>query len=77
MTWNYRILAHEYKGEIYLQVHEVYYSKKSKPVKYTENAVSVGGETIGEILQVLKKMKKSWKNPILYAGDRFPNEYKI
>ena len=31
MGWNYRILAHDYKGEVYLQIHEVYYDEEGKP----------------------------------------------
>ena len=30
MGWNHRILAHEYKGEVYLQIHEVYYDEEGK-----------------------------------------------
>jgi hypothetical protein len=26
MGWNHRILAHEHNGEVYLQIHEVYYN---------------------------------------------------
>ena len=73
--WNHRVLANEYKGEIYFELHEVYY-KNHKPMAYTEKPVSVGGENIKAIRWILKKMKKATKMPILWGGDKFPLEYK-
>lgn len=75
MGWNHRILAHEIDGEIYLQIHEVHYSEKGIPNGYTENAISVGGEDLKAISWTLDKMKECTKKPILWAGDKFPDEY--
>ena len=74
MGWNHRILAHEHRGEIELRIHEVYY-KDGKANGYTENAVSIGGEDLKAITWTLNKMKECRKKPILWAGDKFPNEY--
>ncbi len=77
MSWNYRILAHRYKDEVFLKIHEVYYDKKGKPDGYTENATYVGSEDISGLLWVLDGMKKSANKPILWAGDEFPKECKV
>jgi hypothetical protein len=77
MGWNYRILAHEHNGEIYLQIHEVYYNENNVPDSYTQNAVSIGGEDLKAITWTLNKMLKCRTEPILWAGERFPNECKI
>lgn len=76
MTFNHRVLAHEHDGDVYFEIHEVYYNKKFKPILHTENPVSVGGESIEEILWVLERMKSCLDKPILWAGDKFPKEYK-
>lgn len=75
-TWNYRLMAHESKDEIYFEIHEVFYNKKGKPDGCTMNPVTVGGESKKGIKWTLKKMKKACKKPILWYGDKFPKEYK-
>jgi len=76
MRWNHRILAHKQGEEIYLQIHEVYYDKEGIPDGYTANSISVGGESLKAITWTLNKMKECRKKPILWAGDKFPEEYK-
>lgn len=76
MSWNYRILAHQSEEEIHLQVHEVYYNDEGQPNGYTENGVAVGAEDLKGIEWVLDKMKECSEKPILWAGDKFPHEYK-
>jgi len=73
--WNYRILAKEYNDEVYFQIHEVYYDSNEKPNGYTENPISVGAETVDGIKWVLSKMAEAYEKPILWCGDKFPNEY--
>ena len=76
MGWNHRILAHEDGEGMYFQIHEVYYDKEGTPNGYSTNAVSVGGDTINSITWTLNKMKECRGKPVLFAGDKFPNEYK-
>lgn len=76
MSWNYRILAHENNGEVYFQVHEVYYND-GVPESYTLNTITVGSETIKGIKWSLNKMKEAVNKPILWAGAKFPTECKI
>jgi len=77
MGWNHRILAHEDGELMYFQIHEVYYDKEGTPNGYTTNGVSVGGYTIKSITWALNKMKECRAKPVLFAGDKFPDEYKI
>lgn len=77
MGWNHRILAHEHNGEVYLQIHEVYYNEEGKPNGYTENPISVGSETVKGITWTLNKMLECRTKPILLAGEKFPKECKI
>ena len=76
MGWNHRILAHEQDKEIFFQIHEVYYNSIGKPNGYTEKPITIGGENIKSIKWTLNKMKKCIKEPILWAGKKFPKEYK-
>ena len=75
-TWNHRVLAFkENTGEVYLQVTEVYYTD-GVPDSYISSPIDVYGEDISSIEWTLKKMKKCLSEPILWGGDRFPEEYK-
>lgn len=76
MSWNYRIMAHLHDDTVYFNVHEVYYNKKGKPTSYTSTAVTVGGETVDELQQVLTRMTIGTGKPVLWAGEKFPKEYK-
>ena len=76
MSWNHRILAHENNGEIYLKVHEVYYENEI-PNGYTANPITIGGENLEALKWTLNKIKLAIKKPILFAGEKFPNEYKV
>jgi len=76
MSWNHRILAHENNGEVYFQLHEVYY-KNELPNGYTSNPITVGSETLKGIKCTLNKMQEAVKKPILWAGEKFPNECKV
>jgi len=76
-TWNHRVLAEVYpNGEVEFQIYEVYYDVDGTPNGYTANPVTVGGSEMKDLEWTLKYMKKCLKKPILFAGDRFPQEYK-
>ncbi len=77
MSWNYRIIAHNVFHEVYLQVHEVYYSNDNMPYSYTLNPITIGGIDKPGIEWALNKMSLALKKPILWAGDRFPQEVKV
>ena len=79
MSWNHRILAHENNGEIYFQLHEVYYTNEV-PDGYTANPITVGSETIKGIKWTLNKMQEAIKKRILtlklYKNDKFRITYR-
>lgn len=76
MSWNHRVMAHEYKDEVYFKIHEVYYDVEGVPDSYTADAISIGGESLKDMKWTLDKMQECLSKPILYAGDKFPKEYK-
>lgn len=80
MTWNYRILAHKYKDEVYLEMHEVYYDEEGIPNSYTLNSVgphSSDIEGVDGIKLRLRRMLEATKKPVLWADDKFPMECNI
>lgn len=68
-------LAERYKDYYDLRICEVHYNNDI-PHAYAE-AQTVNGETVKGIRWRLNKMKIALSKPILYAGDRFPEEFKI
>ncbi len=77
-SWNYRVLAykHKYAKEASLNIYEVYYNEEGVPNGYAEDPATVEGGSIKGFKWTLKHMKKCLKKPILYCGERFPDEYK-
>lgn len=62
-------------GQPWYEIHEVYYHKAGEPNSYGERISPVCGESLEEIKQGLKAMKKALKKPVLWKGDEFPQEY--
>ena len=73
--WNYRVMAKEYKGETWFDIHEIYY-KNDIPVSYSEDPAIIGGDSLNDINNVLSLMTECLKKPILWYGEKFPEEYK-
>lgn len=73
MSWNYRILAKEENGELYYNVHEVYY-ENGLPRGYSANAANVCGETVKGLKWAINRMKEATNKPVLWYGDKFPQE---
>lgn len=73
--WNHRLLASESNGELFFSIHEVYYDKNGSPEGYTKNPIYVGAENVDGVKWVLSKMMKCLQKPILWSGDRWPEEY--
>ncbi len=73
--WNYRIMAKEAKGEVWFDIHEVYY-KNDVPTSYSKEPAVVGGNSADEVKEVLSKMTECIEKPIIWYGDNFPKEYK-
>lgn len=75
--WNYRIMAREYDEDFYLGVYEVYYDDDGTPNGYSTDPITIGSETKKGVCWVVNRIKDSTRKPILYYGDKFPEEYVI
>ena len=72
MTWDHRVLAHEHKGELTFEIHEVFYNDDGTPNMCTENAVGVAGDTLPELAKTLRLMLSALTEPILNYADFGP-----
>lgn len=76
MTWNYRLMVHpDGSGGMWFEIHEVYYDENGKPGSYTINPADVSGGNIDDIMFSLNAMKEVLNRPILWLGDKFPEEF--
>jgi hypothetical protein len=76
MSWNYRVLVHKHNDELEFNIHEVLYDKHGTPDCYSSDAISVGGGSIDSLLFTINGMKRAITEPILWAGERWPQEFK-
>jgi hypothetical protein len=64
--WNYRVLRHNsINGDVYYQIHEVYYDKGENPTSCSVNAIPAMGETTGELRRDLDMMLNAFNQPVL------------
>ncbi len=75
MSWNYRVLAFVQEDETVLQICEVYYDDENKPNGYTDKNTIISLEGKEGLKWMLSKYREALKKPILYGGDKFPQEY--
>ena len=68
MSWNYRVMKQVFDGDDFLQIHEVYYDKKNKK-SWTVNGVTVAGESIEELRDILNNMLEALDKEILDYED--------
>lgn len=76
MSWNYRVMAQMDGEDVYLSIHEVYYDENNIPNSYTANPITIGGGSIDSLAWSIDKIKIALEKPILWYGEKFPNEYK-
>ena len=74
--WNTRVLAIENDGEVEFGVFEVYY-EGDMPISYTENAPGCFGIDLQDLILDINKKREALEKPILWYGERFPEEYEI
>ena len=72
MTWDHRVLAHEHKGELTFEIHEVFYNDDGVPNMCTENAVGVASDTLPGLSHTLRLMLAALMEPILNYADFGP-----
>ena len=76
MSWNYRLMAQpDGSGGMWFEIHEVYYDEKGEPESYTTIPADVSGGDIDDIMFGLSGMKDAINRPILWLGDKFPEEF--
>lgn len=56
MSWNYRAIEKEYKGEKYYEIHEVYYNDNGTIYAMSENPDVPYGETLDDLKWSLQHM---------------------
>jgi hypothetical protein len=72
MSWNYRVIRHKNdKDEIWFGFYECYYKNKNDviPHSWGESPTNIIGETTGDLLDALSKLKVAVEKPILYIKD--------
>ena len=69
--WNYRLVRHiDSDGEITIAIHEAHYDAGSDvPRNVSENPAVVMSETAFQLTDVLRKMRRALKEPILDYKD--------
>ena len=72
-TWDFRVLAREYRGfnesEVVFEIHEIFYNADGIPDMCTEDPVGVVGDSLADLSQTLKWMRKALRKPILSYSD--------
>ena len=71
MTWNIRVIRHEFEGSTILQLAEVFYNEHGKPCGWTPAEAS--GESIDEMHTYVDWMKEALAYPILEFNKDFGN----
>lgn len=74
MNWDHRVLVHEYKGNVSFSIRQVVYLD-GKPRWYKKGVPIIGSGSLEDIQWHLDSVQEALSKPILYAGERFPEEY--
>ena len=56
--WNNRIVKHEKDDTVYYSVHEVFYKEDGRIYGYTENPITIFGETVEDVKSQLEMITK-------------------
>ena len=68
--WNNRIIKHEKDGVTWHSVHEVFYNKDGSIYAYTEDAITIIGETEEETIRQAEQILRDIKDtPVLVASE--------
>lgn len=85
MGWNHRVLlekldnafAIDMDDQYSLQIHEVFYDKEGIPNGYTANSITINGDDLHSISWTVRRISDCLKKPILWKGEKFPQEVKV
>lgn len=64
MSWNYRIMKHEVREQVYYAIHEVYYDTDGK-LGYTAAPIDLTGDNLAELESSYKMIGEAFNKPIL------------
>ena len=75
--WNYRVLAFvsDVDDEVVFQICEVHYDVDGNKMGYTDGPTTLSSEGIKGLKWILARQREALNKPILYGGDKFPQEY--
>ena len=65
MTWNYRIMKHEEKGQVYYQIHEAFYDDLEQEATSWAGPIEPGAETVEGLKADLDLMLQAFQYPVL------------
>jgi ribosomal protein L37AE/L43A len=76
--WNHRVLVHTnpppFDNELSFIIHEVHYTD-DVPRSYSATAATPGETSPYDLQVTLQRMAEALYKPILWAGEKFPQEY--
>ena len=68
--WNNRVIKHEKDGTTWYSVHEVFYNEDGSIYAYTDNAITIIGETEEEAVEQAEQILRDIKDtPVLVASE--------
>ena len=68
--WNNRIIKHEKDGTTWYSVHEVFYNEDGSIYAYTDDAITIIGETEEETIEQVEQILRDIKDtPVLVASE--------
>lgn len=67
--WNHRIIQKEDDGNIYYEIHEVYYNENGTIWAITEESVKPFGDTVEDLKVGMKLMLTAFEEPVLIEDD--------
>ena len=68
--WNNRIIKHEKSKTTWYSVHEVFYNKDGSIYAYTEDPITIVGETEEEAVEQAEQILRDIKDmPVLVASE--------
>jgi hypothetical protein len=80
--WNYRVLQKRGDGEVFYQIHEVYYDEEGRPRAATVDPPGVHGDSLEDLEWSLEQMKLALTKPVLTDQDfegsatLWPSDYR-
>ncbi len=72
MSWNLRVFAEDYDGEVWLDVYEVHHDSNGNIIGYTASPITIGGESTEAIRWQLDRIRDCLDKPILDKNN-FPD----